>query len=133
MQPSEFTYEVETARPAAQALVAVIKAAHASGWVVVGDYELSGLVTEGESGWDLKTVDICLPELARPFVSAQPLTALCMPCSILIFCDGTRTKLSVMRPGVLLPHLFADAAAGAAGVAERIDRELWQILEKAKG
>ncbi len=133
LHSSEFTFQVETKHDPTKALVAVVKAAHAAGWVVVGDYELSGLVTESASGWDLKSVDICLPELARPFVSAQPLTALCMPCSILIFSDGSKTTLAAMRPGVLMPHLFAEAADAAGEIATRIDRELQQILEAAKG
>jgi uncharacterized protein (DUF302 family) len=132
MHATEFTYVVESEKNPREALVAVIKAAHAAGWVVAGDYELSGLVTAGDSEWDLKSVDICQPDLARPFIAAQPLTALCMPCSILIYSDRTVTRLAVMRPGVVMPQLFQDAAEAVRDVATQIDHELLQILEAAK-
>ena len=131
MNPCEFTYIVESKKSPREALVAVIKAAHAVGWVVAGDYELSALVTTSESGWDFKSVDICQPELARPFVSAQPLTALCMPCSFLLYSDGAVTRLAVMRPSAVMPQLFQDTAGAVADVASRVDRELLQILEVA--
>jgi uncharacterized protein (DUF302 family) len=132
MHSSELTYVVESDKSPREALVAVVKAAHAAGWVVAGDYELSGLVTAGDSGWDVKSVDICQPDLARPFVAAQPLTALCMPCSILIYFDRSVTRLAVMRPSVVMPQLFQDAAEAVGDVAARIDRELLQILEAAR-
>jgi len=37
----DFTYVVESQRSAREALVAVWKAAEATGWVIVGDYDLS--------------------------------------------------------------------------------------------
>jgi uncharacterized protein (DUF302 family) len=132
MEPSEFIYMVESDKSPRDALVAVIKATHAAGWVVVGDYELSGLVTSGDGEWDMKSVDICQPELARPFVAAQPLTALCMPCSILVYSDRTQTRLAVMRPSVVLPRLFTETAKAGAEISARIDEELLTILKAAQ-
>ncbi len=132
MQTPEFIFEIESEKSPREAVVAVMRATHAAGWVVVGDYELSGLVAEKGGQLEVKSVDICQPELARPFVGSQPLTALCMPCSVLIYSDHSKTRLAVMRPSMVLPHLFEETATVARDVATRIDRELEQILNAAR-
>ena len=62
------------------------------GWVVLGDYDLSGLLAAHADQREVKSINICHPELARPFVAAEALTAPCMLCSVLIYTDGTGTK-----------------------------------------
>jgi len=132
MQLKDFTYVVESQRSAREALVAVWKAAEASGWVIVGDYDLSRMVAVPDSKLELKSIDICKPDIARPFVDAEMLTALCMPCNILVYADSTGTKLAVMRPSVVMPLLFQDAVQALSDLSARIDDELLQILEAAK-
>jgi uncharacterized protein (DUF302 family) len=131
MRPEDFTYVVESQRNAREALVSVWKAAEAAGLVIVGDYDLSRLVAAPGSQWEVKSIDICQPDLARPFVEAEKLTALCMPCNVLIYADGTGTKLAVMRPSVVMPLLFQDAVQALSDLFERIDHELLLILEAA--
>src|SRR3989337_1698739 len=132
MQLKDFTYVVESQRSAREALVAVWKAAEASGWVIVGDYDLSRMVAVPDSKLELKSIDIGKPDIARPFVDAEMLTALCMPCNVLVYADSTGTKLAVMRPSVVMPLLFQDAVQALSELSARIDDELRQILEAAK-
>lgn len=132
MQIEDFTYMVESQRSTREALVAVWKAAEAAGWVIVGDYDLSRLVAAAGSKLEVKIIDICKPDLARPFVDSERLTALCMPCNILVDADGTGTKLAVMRPGVVMPLLFQDAVRALSDLSACIDHELLEILEAAK-
>jgi uncharacterized protein (DUF302 family) len=132
VQLGNFTYVVESRRSAREAIVAVWKAAEAAGWVIVGDYDLSRLVAAPGSQLEVKSIDICKPDMARPFVDAETLTALCMPCNVLVYADGTGTKLAVMRPSVIMPLLFQDAVKSLSDLSERIDHELLQILEAAK-
>jgi uncharacterized protein (DUF302 family) len=54
-----------------------------------------------------------------------------MPCNVLIYADGTGTKLAVMRPSVVMPLLFQDAVQALSDLFERIDHELLLILEAA--
>jgi len=132
MHPDEFTIVIETQKGAREALVDVWKAAMAAGWIVVGDYDLTGLLaSEDDEGVEIKSLDICHPELARPFVKAELRTALCMPCNVLIYSDSNVTKLAVMRPGVVLPQLFEEASQTLGDLPERIDRELRKILTSA--
>jgi len=70
--------------------------------------------------------------VARPFVAAEKLTALCMPCSVLIYADDVGTKLAAMRPGAVTPQLFPDAVRAVGDLATLIDHELLQILEAAR-
>ena len=132
MRPEDFTYVVESQHNAREALVAVWKEAVAAGWVIVGDYDLSHMVATRGSKLEVKSIDICQPDIARPFVEAEKLTALCMPCNILIYADVTGTKLAVMRPSVVMPLLFQDAVQALSDLFARIDHELLQILEAAK-
>lgn len=132
MRPADFTYVVASKRGAREALVSVWKAAVAAGWTVVGDYDLTGLLMGSDSAKEIKSIDICRPELARPFVDAEMLTALCMPCSVLIYLDNGVTKLAAMRPSVVMPKLFETAAQAVGELAEQVDRELKEILEAAK-
>ncbi len=132
MRPADFTYVVESKRGAREALVSVWKAAMAAGWTVVGDYDLTGLLVGSGSSREIKSIDICRPELARPFVEAEMLTALCMPCSVLICSENGVTKLAAMRPSVVMPKLFEKAAQAVGGLSNQVDRELKEILEAAK-
>ncbi|MCI0454463.1 MAG: DUF302 domain-containing protein [Candidatus Dadabacteria bacterium] len=132
MQLKDFTYVVESKRSAREALVSVWKSAEAAGWVIVGDYDLSRMVATPDSKLEVKSIDICQPDLARPFVEAEALTALCMPCNVLIYSDGSTTKLAVMKPSVIMPLLFQDSVKALSDLLARIDREIFEILEAAK-
>lgn len=132
MHPDEFTFVVESIRGTREALVSIWKAAMAADWVVIGDYDLSGILGDEGSVREVKSIDICKPELARPFVQADMLTALCMPCNVLIYSENNVTKLAAIRPSVMLPHLFAETARTVGDLPQRIDRELKAILEAAR-
>ena len=132
MRPSDVAYVVESKRGARDAVVSVWKAAMAAGWTVVGDYDLTGLLVAGNSSKEIKSLDICQPELARPFVEAEMLSALCMPCSVLIYSENGLTKLAAMRPSVVMPNLFEKASQVVGDLALQVDRELKEILEAAK-
>jgi len=81
---------------------------------------------------EIKSIDICHPKLARPFVAADKLTALCMPCNVLIYREKGVTRLAAMRPGVMMPQLFAQAADQLGDLPARIDSELRAILEAGR-
>lgn len=134
MHPDEFTIAVESQKAAREAVVDVWKAAMAAGWIVVGDYDLTGLLAgDAGDGVEIKSLDICHPELARPFVKVEMRTALCMPCNVLVCADseGGGTRLMAMRPGVVMPQLFEHVAQTLGDLPERIDEELRTILQAA--
>lgn len=136
MKPEEFTIVVESQKGVREALAAVWKAATRAEWIVLGDYDLAGLfAAPGEpsaEAAEIKSIDICHPELARPFVAVDKLTALCMPCNVLIYREKGVTRLAAMRPGVMMPQLFAQAADQLGDLPARIDGELRAILEAGR-
>ena len=136
MQLDEFTITMESQKGVREALAAVWKAAARADWIILGDYDLAGLLAEPSDSpvekSEIKSIDICHPQLARPFVAAEKLTALCMPCNVLIYRDGSRTHLAALRPGAMMPELFAQAVRELGDLPERIDRELLAILEAAR-
>jgi uncharacterized protein (DUF302 family) len=131
VDPGEFAYVIESELGVREALVVIWKAAVAAGWTVVGDYDLTGLLSPEGDGIEIKSLDICRPELARPFVGEEVLTALCMPCNVLIYSEEGVTKLAAMRPGVMMPRLFSAASQALGDLPERVDRELREILKAA--
>lgn len=68
--------------------------------------QYNGRRAEQNGQQEVKSIDSCRPDLARPFVAADTLAALCMPCSVLIYTDDTGTKLAAMQPSVIMPRSF---------------------------
>ncbi len=130
MALSEFIYVVETPKNARQALGDLWKAAVKKNWVVLGDHDFAGIV--GDSNVEMKSIGICQAELARLFIRAEPRTALCMPCNVVIHSEKGVTKLMAMKPAVMLPELFDKTLKGLKLEAERVERELIEILDAAK-
>ncbi len=123
----DFAYVVQSRKSPREALADLWKAAVQANWVVLGDYDLSGIVQT-----EIKSLDICRPEYARDFAQVEPMTALCMPCNILIFQQGGSTMIAAMMPSVMLPHLFEHALAPLGEVPQQVDRELRAIIDAAK-
>lgn len=124
-------YVVHSSRPIREALTSVWKTATAAGWVVLGDYDLSGLLQPGSEIAELKSLDICRPEFARPIVAAEALSALLMPCAIVFTSTATGTSIATLRARVVLPEVFPVAARAIGARVDLIDAELRQILDAA--
>jgi len=124
---------VDTHKTFADAVVAVRRAVEAAKWGILGAYDLSEILTaKGFPQTEaFKSLDICAPAHAAALMKTDRLTALCMPCSVLIFTDNGRTKLAAMQPGAVLPQLLPRVAAEAGRLPQQIDTELRGILEAA--
>ena len=66
MRPEDFTYVVESQRGAREALAAVWEAAMMVGWVVVGDYDLSGLLAAHDDRREVKVSISAVPAWRAP-------------------------------------------------------------------
>ncbi len=133
MNQHSAVYVVETRKSFGEALVAVRRAVEAAKWGILGDYALSEILTaKGFAQPEpFKSIDVCAPAHAAALVGADRRTALCMPCSILVYVEDGRTKVATMQPGAVLPQLFPAAAAGVAALPEQIDAELRGIVDAA--
>lgn len=133
MGPTDFVYVAETTKTFQEAVIAVRKAAEAAKWGILGDYDFSEiLAAKGFPQTEqVKSLDICAPAHANRFMSAERLTALCMPCSVLIYTDKGVTKIAAMRPSAVLPQIFRDAASKLSEPAKQIDEEVKAILDQA--
>jgi len=133
MNKSDFTYVVETDKSFQEAIVAVRKAAEAAKWGILGDYDFSEiLAAKGFPQTEqVKSLDICAPAYAHSVMAAERLTGLCMPCSVLIFTEGGKTRIAAMRPGMVMPQLFPQAAQRLGDLPKKIDVEIQSILDTA--
>jgi len=130
----DFAYVLDSKQDVRSAVVSIWKAATDAGWTVVGDYDLSGLMSAGDepSDVDMKSIDICQPDLAYPFLKNETLAALLMPCNVLIYKNGDGTKIAAMRPSVIMPKLFDGIDHDLADIPVKIDEELRKILESGQ-
>jgi len=133
MIPKEFYYVVTCDKIARQTIAALWSATMKAGWTVLGDYDLSGLTPDDElaSGVEVKALDVCQPEYAKPFVKADPMTALCMPCNVLVRCAHGKTTIASLKPSAMLPGLFPEAAGAVGTLPGEIDHELMAIIDRA--
>lgn len=134
MSIQNFAHVVESQKSVREALADFWQAALRADWVVLGDYDLSGILMGASTSQtnDVKSIDVCSPEYARKFIQAERLTALCMPCNVLVFRENEKTFIATMRPAVMLPELFTQAMSKLKHESERVDHELRAIIEAAK-
>lgn len=125
----DFVLEMTTQKTTRQAIVALWKSAQAHGWIIVNDNDLSGLL--GNGSVDIKSIGICHPDLARPFLESDFRTGLCMPCNVLVYRDGDITRIVAMRPNIVMPKIFPTIAERVQVTAEAVDEALRKILETA--
>ena len=130
---SEFVFVVETDKPFREAIVAVRKAAENRKWGVIGDYDFSEILASKGFPQDeeVKSLDLCKPAHASALMDMERLTGLCIPCNVLIFTEGARTKIAAMDPRAILPRVFPEVAEKAEDKLEDISREIREILEEA--
>lgn len=133
MGSTDFVYAAETGKSFQEAVIAVRKAAEAAKWGILGDYDFSEiLAAKGFPQTEqVKSLDICAPAHANRFMNVERLTALCMPCSVLVYTDKGKTKIAAMRPGAVLPQIFSSAASKLAEQAKQIDEEVKAIIDQA--
>jgi uncharacterized protein (DUF302 family) len=133
MEPTNFVYVAQTNKAFQEAVIAVRKATEAAKWGILGDYDFSEiLAAKGfPQAEQVKSLDICAPAHANRFMSVERLTALCMPCSVLIYTDKGKTKIAAMRPSAVLPQIFRDLAGKLSEQAKQIDQEVKSIIDQA--
>lgn len=135
MTPSAPYHVVETHKSFHEAAVAVRRAVEQAKWGVLGAYDLSEMITAKgfPQGEQFKSFDICAPAHAAAMIKANQLTALCMPCSVLVYTERGQTKIATMQPGAVMPQLFPEAASALGAMPSQIDAELRNILQAAAG
>lgn len=134
-QMSDYIYAVETDKTFEEALVAVRRAAEAHKWGVLGDYDFNEILASKGFPQDesVKSLDICNPGYADAFMGVERLTALCMPCSVLVFTENGRTKIGTLTPSTMMPQLFPEAAPQAMDHLERVTADVQAIVNEAAG
>jgi len=134
-QIEPFIHVVETTKSFNEALVAVRQTAEANKWRVLGDYDFSEIL--GSKGFpqaeQVKALDISNPGHADLRMGAERLTALCMPCSVLVYTENGATKLAAMSPAAMMPQLFPESAPRVQAQLHQVTQAVTSILEQAAG
>jgi len=129
----EFAIVERTDKSFTDAVVALRRSVEANKWGILGSHDF-GEVLAGKGlpqKEQYKTLEICAPAHADAMLAMDPLVALCMPCSVLVYTDQGATFIAALRPGRIVPTLFGDRE-GMSQAAGTIDAELQTIVDAAK-
>ena len=126
-------YKVATDKSFQDACVAVRRAAEAHKFGVLGTYEFSEILNAKgfPRSEQMKSIDICNPGHASRLLDAEPLTGLCMPCSILVYTEQGKTYLAAMMPVTVMPQIFPDKADEVRDTLEKVTEEIKAIINEA--
>lgn len=129
----EFAFVIETDKSPEAAAIALRKSVETAKWGILGGYDFSEILASKGFPQDgvIRVLDICAPGHANTLIAKNKLAALCMPCSVLIFTEGGRTKFGAMRPGVVMPNVFGELGPETEAYVQGIDTELKTILDGA--
>ncbi|MBS1714257.1 MAG: DUF302 domain-containing protein [Armatimonadetes bacterium] len=129
----EFAIVERTEKPFSEAVVALRRAVEANKWGILGSHDF-GEILAGKGlpqREQYKTLEICAPAHADAMLAWNPLVALCMPCSVLVYTENGSTYIAALRPGKIVPTLFGGGDVPTAS-ADVIDGELRTIVDAAK-
>jgi len=126
-------YKVQTGKSFQEACVAVRRAAEAHKFGVLGTYEFSEILNAKgfPRSEHMKSIDICNPGHASRLLDAEPLTGLCMPCSILVYTDHGKTYIAAMVPASVMPQIFPERAESVQETLEEVTAQIKAIIDEA--
>jgi uncharacterized protein (DUF302 family) len=126
----------ESPRSVAETATAFSELVEAKGMKVFAIIDQSA--EANKAGLELRDTTLVLfgsPAAGTPVMVAAPMSALDLPLKVLIWADGSQTKLSYYAPGALAAryHLGADLAAKLAGIDPLTDALLASLGSPSPG
>lgn len=127
----EFEYTLETSKGFDDAVASVAAATQEKGFRVLHVHDVQATLAEkGFQRDPLKIVEVCNAKYASQALQADVKIALMLPCPIVVYSEGGRTKISTMRPRVLSAFY---PKAGVEKLAADVDDAVISIVQAAAG
>lgn len=79
---------------------------------------------------ECKIFEVCNPRQAATVLAADPRLNMALPCRISVYTEGSKTKLGMIAPRVMLAMLSDDPKLAA--VAAEVDAATRQMIEEAR-
>jgi len=99
-----FDYTVATEKSIEQSITDLTAALKEGGFGVLGILDFQALLKQKgvELGREYRLLEVCNPKAAKEALDKDPKVGLLLPCTIAIYVDGSITRISLLRPSMLL-------------------------------
>jgi uncharacterized protein (DUF302 family) len=99
-----FDYTVATEKSIEQSITDLTAALKEGGFGVLGILDFQELLRQKgvELGREYRLLEVCNPKAAKGALDKDPKVGLLLPCTIAIYVDGSITRISLLRPSMLL-------------------------------
>ncbi|HEY3318414.1 MAG TPA: DUF302 domain-containing protein [Coriobacteriia bacterium] len=129
MHGIDFEMAIETGLGFDEAVEAVEQATADAGFRVLHVHDVQATLAEkGFEREPMKIVEVCNAKYADVVLRADPRIALMLPCRIVVWTEGTGTKVSTVKPSVIAAFY---PEAGIEDTAAEVETVLRRIVEAA--
>lgn len=127
-----FHYTVETNKSVDEAVAAIEESLKEVKFGVLWNFNITEtLKSKGFSGVEsaYRVLEVCNPGEAENVLTKNPLVSYFLPCKIVVYEDGGKTKMGLPRPTALMGILEDESLMETA---ERIEQVLISALDNSK-
>jgi uncharacterized protein (DUF302 family) len=125
-----YDYTAVTTKPFDEAVAAVEAQSKEKGFGVLHVHDVKAtLAPKGFDREPLKIVEICNPKFASEVLDREIMTALMLPCRIVVYVRNGATIISALRPDVIKDYF---PGAGLDAIAAAVDEIIRGIVDAAK-
>ncbi len=124
-----FEHSVQTSKPFEEAVQAVERITASKGFRVLHVHDVAATLAEkGFHREPLKIIEICNAKYAHEVLQKDVMTALMLPCPIVVYAKSGQTHISTMLPSIM-EGFFPDKGIGP--VAEIVEKVAVEIVNEA--
>lgn len=117
----EFDAELE------DVMAALLQHLKGGGYVIVADINVKNIL-KNALNFDFKNyhiLEVCNPSAAREIIGKDDLNGMFVPCKLLIFQEGEKTKIRLLKATKITDHLYPQASE----VLKSYERELFSLVD----
>ncbi|WP_165996536.1 DUF302 domain-containing protein [Bacillus sp. Cs-700] len=126
-----FHYTVETSKTVDQAVSDLSNELKTEKFGVLWDFDLSAKLQEKGMNFETpyRVLEVCNPKEAERVLNEDKLVGYFLPCKIVVFDDGSQTKIGMPKPTTLLNLTGKDKLSE---IGYDIEKRLISCIEKSK-
>ena len=125
-----FHYTVETDQTVEQAIESLENSLKEEKFGVLWQFDIKNTLQKKGFEFDqsYQVLEVCNPQEAQRILSENKLVGYFLPCKIVVYEDGDKTKIGLPKPTALIQMVEDDAITG---FAEDIEKRLISCIDKS--
>src|SRR5699024_9464814 len=125
-----FHYTVETDQTVEQAIESLENSLKKEKFGVLWQFDIKNTLQKKGFKFDQSyhVLEVCNPQEAQRILSENKLVGYFLPCKIVVYEDGDKTKIGLPKPTALIQMVEDDAITG---FAEDIEKRLISCIDKS--